>query len=759
MNLTNFSRSLALAGAVLMPICALGAEPSSPAVPYTWKNVRMGGAGFICGFIFHPGQPGLAYARTDMGGAYRRDSADGEWQPLTDWLSYADLNLMGVESIALDPSDPDRLYMACGTYTLPVVPDGAILRSADRGKTFDVVRIPVKFGGNESGRGNGERMAVDPLNGATILLGTRYDGLLRSDDYGATWKRVTTFPDLMERSPEGLAPKDREGWLRWQAGSGIIRVIYAPNEDESGRSSTVYALVSLMGQENLFVSHDGGGSWAAVPGQPTRLRPTDADLGADGVLYLSYGTSPGPHHSTDGEVWRYDTASGHWEDITPVRSGSIPDPEHTYFGYISVAVDPQRPGTVMATPFWFPGGEEIFRSKDGGKRWESLIHRTADYDYTKIPYYGMVNIHWLFDVEIDPHDSDHCIYTTGFGGLETFNLTEADLPGGRTLWTPAAVGVEESVPLDILCPAEGAPVISAIGDYGGFVHDDLDRFEPEGIFSNPRFNNTSGLAMAWQSQALLARVGHPSKGEKAAIGLSRDGGASWQPGANPFEKAHGGTVAMAADGSTIVWTPERSGAYLSADFGQSWSPVQGLPEGMRAVADPVHPQKFYALDIFARKLYRSRDGGRSFVAEHVTLPGALPVRDVVRGDARGGQDRIYAVPGREGDLWIASADGLYHAPDGATFTRLPHVEHIHGFGFGKAAPDSDYESIYIIGTVDGQRGIFRSDDVGQSYLRINDDAHQWGLLLMIAGDMQTYGRVYVGTHGRGLIYGDIAPAE
>ena len=69
---------------------------------------------------------------------------------------------MGVESIAVDPSDPDRVYLACGTYTNPATPNGAILRSRDRGKTFERTDMPFKFGGNENGRGNGERLAVDP---------------------------------------------------------------------------------------------------------------------------------------------------------------------------------------------------------------------------------------------------------------------------------------------------------------------------------------------------------------------------------------------------------------------------------------------------------------------------------------------------------------------------------------------------------------------------------------------------------------------
>jgi hypothetical protein len=43
-------------------------------------------------------------------------------------------------------------------------------------------------------------------------------------------------------------------------------------------------------------------------------------------------------------------------------------------------------------------------------------------------------------------------------------------------------------------------------------------------------------------------------------------------------------------------------------------------------------------------------------------------------------------------------------------------------------------------------------------VRINDDQHQWGLLLQITGDPKQFGRVYVGSHGRGTFYGDPATA-
>ena len=130
-----------------------------------------------------------------------------------------------------------------------------------------------------------------------------------------------------------------------------------------------------------------------------------------------------------------------------------------------------------------------------------------------------------------------------------------------------------------------------------------------------------------------------------------------------------------------------------------------------------------------------------------------------RGDRRGGQDRIYSTPGFENDLWIAAYDGLYHSKEtqGINFKPLDKVRKIYAFGFGKAKPGMNYPALYLIGVVNGQYGFFRSDDEARSWVRINDDAHQYGLVLHIIGDMQEYGRVYVGTHGRGLITGAPKP--
>ena len=42
---------------------------AAPAAPYAWRNVTVGGGGFAPGIVFSRAERGLAYLRTDMGGA------------------------------------------------------------------------------------------------------------------------------------------------------------------------------------------------------------------------------------------------------------------------------------------------------------------------------------------------------------------------------------------------------------------------------------------------------------------------------------------------------------------------------------------------------------------------------------------------------------------------------------------------------------------------------------------------------------------
>jgi hypothetical protein len=62
--------------------------------------------------------------------------------------------------------------------------------------------------------------------------------------------------------------------------------------------------------------------------------------------------------------------------------------------------------------------------------------------------------------------------------------------------------------------------------------------------------------------------------------------------------------------------------------------------------------------------------------------------------------------------------------------------------------------VYLAGAMNGDWGLYRSDDAGATWRRIDDPQHQFGYINCLAGDPRQPGRVYLGTSGRGIIHGD-----
>lgn len=696
------------------------------AAPYSWRNVEIVGGGFIPGIVAHPAQQGLLYARTDIGGAYRWDPPSSRWIPLNDWIDKDHWNYTGIESIGLDPNDPTRLYLAGGTYIQSWASTGAIFRSTDQGATFQMTPMPFKMGGNEDGRHAGERLAVDPADGSKLWFGSRNAGLWRSTDWGATWSKVSTFPD-------GASGNN----------IGLVFVAFDNTGGADGSAPETIYVGASDPKVGLYVSKDDGATWQPVSGQPTGLLPNHGVFSAsDGVLYLTYGDQPGPNNMNRGAVWKYDTRAGAWTEITPVQPTSrIP------LGYGSIALDAQNPGTLMvATMDRWTIGDDIYRSTDGGAHWTGLSAKSQRDDSPSpwITFGGSRSSFgwWIGNITIDPFNPAHVLYTTGATIWGTDDATNADSGTDPIHWSPRAQGLEETAVLDLISPPAGANLISAVGDIGGFRHDDLAVTPPRGMFVNPVFTTTTSLAYAELNPSVVVRVG--SAGTNVRRGaISADGGTTWKPFATEPRGSQGaGTISIAADGSVIVWTPQSNGAVsVSTDQGTTWSTASGISAASLVTADRVNPAKFYGFDNGTSRIVMSSDGGQTFMTRSLPLQRGNPV--------------LRAVPGIEGDLWLASAGSFQHSTDGgATWIRQSSVQSVDSFGFGKSATDGGYPAIYIIGQVSGQKAIFRSDDAAATWTRINDDQHQYSTSGVIIGDPRIYGRVYIGNNGRGVIYGD-----
>lgn len=715
-----------------------GSETSADGTPYAWKNVPILGGGFVTGVIFSRLEQDLIYARTDIGGAYRWNRADRTWIPLMDGFGRDDANYMGVESLAIHPTDPNKVYVAAGTYTQEWSPHGAMLRSSDRGQTWQVTPMPFKMGGNENGRSNGERLAVDPNKPEILFFGSRKNGLWKSEDGAASWSKVESFPE----------PGDTEG-------VGVCIVQFASKLGGGQRSTSIIAAVSSK-EKSLFWSQDAGASWRPILEQPTGLLPSHLELDGSGNVYVAYGNHAGPSDVTDGAVYKLNLASGKWQDITPLEPSA-----GDKFGYGGLSVDPRRPGHLITSSIdrWTMK-DEVFRSTDGGKSWKK-IGQAGNWHAEGALYllHGKEKLgvtHWTGDVDIDPFDSARATVVGGTGIFMTENLGHADRDRAVDFHFTNK-GLEETAVLTLQSPPEGAPLLSGVGDICGFRHDELDAPPARGAYSKPSCNGTTGLDFAARRPSFVVRVGRVWGEEEAHGAYSTDGGASWTGFAKePDGSKAGGNIAVSSDGSVLVWSLKGHVPAVSRDRGGSWTKVGGVREGsqlpdwtsmdLQPAADRVNPSTFYIYDAEQGGMYVSHDGGTSFTSTYTGLPSLA--------DWQLNGASITAAPGFEGHLWITTGKELFRSIDsGKTFEHVNTVQESYGLGVGKAGPGRVYPALYLAGQANGRKGFYRSDDIGQTWVRLNDDAQQFGFVSVIEGDPRVYGRVYLGTSGRGVIYG------
>lgn len=763
-------QSLIGAAALLFAAAAIHAQDASH---YVWRNVKVGGGGFVPIVVFSPVERNLAYLGSDMGGAYRWDASAATWVPIEDGLS--DPNLRGVESIVPDPKDANTVYAAVGTYhAFPA----AIIKSKDRGQHWAVTPVPFRMGGNEDGRGMGPRLAVDPNDTSVLYFASRYDGLQKSTDGGVAWTKVGTFPLKGLRLPDA----------REKPRAGLSFVVFDPTSGSNGTPTrTLFVGVADPAEHHLYRSDDGGQTWQAVNGGPDAgLLAMQARINRRGILYITYSNAMGPNGITDGAVFKLDTHTGAWTDITPDKN-----PKRPHGGYFGLALDPERDGTVLvATIDRREAGDTIWRTSDGGDHWIDL-RPLSQMDVSATPFllFGEKKASfgwWQIGMAVDPFNSNHAAYTTGATIYATDTLLRADTREPIT-WKPWVEGVEQTAILSLTSPPVGPHLVSGFGDIGGFTHFDLTKSEP--MFDNPVFVNTNTIDYAGRQPTVIVRSGTHADtrtpARTATLGYSLDSGRSWVPlfapapagykppspisynYSDPYTDA---AIILSADGKRfMVMTPPTP--VITADRGKTWVRVKGLPKGFyhldctpgrrtlcgavaaRPVADRVDPKSFYAIDFATGRVYASRDGGFHF--RHITSRG-LPDISADQPYWREMPFPLMATPGKVGDLWFVSHQGLFHSSDGGrTFVRKNGDVAVAALAFGKAPPGKDYPALFAIGTRGTTTAIWRSDDQGSSWVRVNDAEHEYGRAFRcIAGDPRVFGRVYVGTDGRGVVYGE-----
>jgi len=784
---------------------------SAQQVPkFTWGNVAIGGGGFVSAIVADYNEQNLFYARTDVGGAYRWDNASAKWISMMDWVDATERGLLGVEAIAVDPKTPGKVYMVAGTSYWN---DGktAFLRSSNRGNSWEKIDVTGSFTahGNGMGRGNGEALAIDPNNSNIMFYGSRNKGLFKSTNNGNSWSKVAGF-----RTAAGSD-------TTWN-GSGFSFVAFVPGNsntlyagflranDNVFRSTDGGTTWSVI--PNRPKPKTSGGYTPPLMPQRIAITPDGS------ALYITFGDGAGPHSMQWDEGWgtindwfnrgavlKYETASGTWSNVSPENfiepeaDSKYNSPSEYVACYGGVSINQSNPQEIVVSSigyrgpqFWkLPGtgnswkdqwGSNIYHSKDGGKTWASSFQyywiEGGNYPTIEqmsengIGWMFNSSIHWSGSVVFDPFNSNKVWVTSGNGVFATSNIKDYSYDSTEswnikliqnTLWKVMSHGIEETVPGEVVS-IPGGPLVSAILDYDGFRHDDITKYP-----SNRHLTDVSGEKVSLGNTRAIAYAPKSGKLVKVSdervykaqyndipispLQFSSDKGSTWSattyPSGAPNSSLKGGlSVAISTDGEVVLWTPlegATEGDQVVQRYANAWSTVSGI-NGSYVVGDPENANIFYAYNRKNGTMSKSTDKGISF--SKVSTPGASDF----------GKFRL--VPNKEGDIWLPLTEkGLARSTNGgASFSSISTVFYCEAVGFGKAAEGKTFPTIFIFGTVGSTTGVFMSTDEGESWVRANDDEHEYGGLAngeFVVGDMNVYGRVYMSTAGRGIVYGEI----
>lgn len=232
--------------------------------------------------------------------------------------------------IAVSESKRGRVYLAA--Y------ESGLWRSDDGGATWHgLASYPEPYA---------HSVAVDPEDGDTVYVGAEPAALYRSVDGGECWEECLTFSAIPESASWGFHG-DRKSHVR--------ELRFSP-----GTRKLLYAGIEVGG---IVRSRDGGSTWEQLSGTDPDIHTIHVSGSRPEIVYTA--TANGPYRSDDsGDNW------------THINSGLA----RQYSVPVSVAPTDHR--RVFASVSDNPGrrsGAHAYMSADAGESW-TLLHIGSDDD-------------------------------------------------------------------------------------------------------------------------------------------------------------------------------------------------------------------------------------------------------------------------------------------------------------------------------------------------------------------------------------------
>jgi photosystem II stability/assembly factor-like uncharacterized protein len=593
-------------------VLSLGA--GAPAAPQTWLPVGPPG-GDVRSLAVDPSAPNVVYLGTADGVLYRSDDSGETWRRLEPGFP---LRGMSLDEMRVDAQG--RLFVA---YWEVAGSGGGVARSHDGGRTVEL--LPGIAG--ESVRA----LALAPSSPDVVVAGT-LTGVFRSDDGGASWRRLSpeghqelrhvesvavdpTDPDVVYAGTWHLPWKTEDGGRTWRlvpAGMIADSDVFTLTLDRLA-PRTIYATACT----GIYRSLDAGSRWVKLRGIPASSRRTRSfvqDPARPDTLYA--GTTEG--------LWASDDAGSSWRLLTPTLVVN------------SVVVLPG--GTVLLGS----EGAGVLRSADRGRTWTASNEGFSTRFVSRIVF----------------SRDGRRVYAGTLGDRRHGGVFAAPGPGGP--WRPLGPGLEGR---EVLSLAVAGDDVLAGTDDGVFLwapHPgtwNRVRVTAKGIDLHPRVTDVLavtdqvflaassagllrsadagltwdrlGLGLGGAVTALAAPAGRPAPVVAATplgVFASHDLGRRWEPIAPPFSRTAIHTLAFLPGSESVVFATTPRGLFKSVDGGRSWFRAgRGLPPSdITGLALHGDGRTVYASDFADGGIYRSDDAGESW--QPVTTDGLVSRR-------------------------------------------------------------------------------------------------------------------------------------
>ena len=318
---------------------AVDGVPGNPPVIYigfdnggVWRTTDYGSnwvplfdhepTGSIGAIAVAPSDPAIIYVGTGAG-IIRPDLAtgDGMYKSTDAGRTWTHLGLDATEMIArvaVDPTNPDRLFVAALGHPYGPNPERGIFRSTDGGRTFQKVLYRDAYT-------SGNDVVIDPSNPATV--------------YAALWQQQEAFWEGGEfGGGSGGVFKSTDGGTTWtQLTGGLPPVLEANLAVAPSNPQIVYAMVAAVGRRSgqsgpigFYRSDDGGAHWTLrthMPGVPgdtvgtADARPLARIGGGDLPPITVDPKNPDVVYSTSVVLWRTEDAGASWSAVRGAPGG------------------------------------------------------------------------------------------------------------------------------------------------------------------------------------------------------------------------------------------------------------------------------------------------------------------------------------------------------------------------------------------------------------------------------------------------------